>query len=119
MLCALQPAAALYTQNGPYVDQWKLFEVVQRCPPNLWLDREPYPAPEFVPQATPNMLPDIYPGRYNNLPEWPPGSGHTLIACEWQAFAMKPPIDRITEWLDVTYEQGYVDAQAWVKYGRV
>uniref|UniRef100_A0A383VF18 PNPLA domain-containing protein n=1 Tax=Tetradesmus obliquus TaxID=3088 RepID=A0A383VF18_TETOB len=102
-------------QNGPYVDRWKLFEVVQRCPPTLWSDGPPYASPDFVPQATATKLPDIYPGRYNDLPEWPPGSGRRLLACEWQNFAMVPPTDRITEWLNVTYQQGYADAQAWVR----
>jgi hypothetical protein len=105
LLCTLQ--------NGPYVDRWKLFEVVQRCPPELWQGRDPYPSPNFVPQATPDMLPDIYPGRYNDLPMW---NGTRLLACEWQRYAMAPPVNNITGWLNVTYEQGYADAQAWVRH---
>ena len=110
------PADGSYTlffhaQNVGYVDSWPLAQVQLRCPKTAWGDLPPYPSPAFVPQDS--TQPDIYPGKYNPLPEWPPGSGTVLTACEWQNFALAPPLDEIEQFLDVCYNLGYADATAW------
>eukprot|EP00882_Tetradesmus_deserticola_P014328 GHRQ01015236.1.p1 GENE.GHRQ01015236.1~~GHRQ01015236.1.p1 ORF type:complete len:221 (+),score=73.29 GHRQ01015236.1:36-698(+) len=101
----------LYKNNTKLVDRWLLSEVQLRCPEKDWQGLEPYPLPYYVPHAS--TPPDIYPGRFNPLPVWPPGSNTTLLACEWQNFAMDPPLDRFDEFLEMTYRLGYKDAVSW------
>ncbi|KAF6253620.1 hypothetical protein COO60DRAFT_1463118 [Scenedesmus sp. NREL 46B-D3] len=100
-----------YKNNTKLVDRWLLSEVQLRCPEKEWQGLDPYPLPDYVPQGS--TTPDIYPGRFNPLPVWPPGSNTTLLACEWQNFAMAPPLGRFNEFLEMTYGLGYKDALAW------
>jgi hypothetical protein len=107
----------MYLQNVGFVDRWPLNEVQLRCPEYdqdnkpVWADLPPYPTPPFVPQGS--TQPDIHPGKYNPLPFWPPGSDTRLTACQWQNFALAPPMDLIEEFLDESYKLGYADANAW------
>ena len=71
----------------------------------------PYPFPPSVPQNA--TQPDIYPGKYGPLPMF---QGHRVVACEWQRWAMSPPVESwelIQEFIDITFEQGQKDAAAW------
>jgi hypothetical protein len=97
--------------NSQFVDRWLLSEVQLRCPEQDWQGLDPYPLPYYVPQSS--TLPDIYPGKFNPLPMWPPGGNTTLLACEWQNFAMAPPLERFDAFLEMTYGLGYKDALAW------
>eukprot|EP00775_Hariotina_reticulata_P013150 gene13150-13280_t len=106
----------LYPTVGQYVDQWPLTRVQMRCPASDWQNNtiaspDPFPLPDFVPQNSTAV--DIHPGKYNPLPEWPPGSGKRLLACEWQNFALAPPWSQFDEFLNVSYTLGYQDARGW------
>uniref|UniRef100_A0A383VPF3 PNPLA domain-containing protein n=1 Tax=Tetradesmus obliquus TaxID=3088 RepID=A0A383VPF3_TETOB len=112
--CAVPERTTINTvlhKNDQFVDRWLLSEVQLRCPEADWKGMDPYPFPYYVPQAS--TLPDIYPGRFNPLPAWPPGSNTTLLACQWQNFAMAPPLDRMDDFFEMTYDLGYRDALAW------
>lgn len=99
-------------QNGEYVDQWELTQVQQRCPGSVFGSLPPYPLPEFVPHSGWNdtTIPDIYPGRYNDLPIL---DGRQVLACEWQSWALALPAGRELEAMDLIYQQGVDDALAW------
>ena len=84
-----------------------------RCPPNgpPAFPGAPYPLPIFVPQN--QTLPDIHPGKYGPLPMF---QEHRVVACEWQRWALSPPLDTremIAEFRKITFEQGQKDAAAW------
>jgi hypothetical protein len=69
------------------------------------------PMGAFIPQNS--TLPDIYPGKYNNLPMW---KGKQVIACQWQQWAMQPPVTsdaELAEFFQLTFDQGRRDALSW------
>lgn len=101
----------LHQNNSRFVDRWQLAEVQLRCPADDWDGMDPYPLPYYVPHNS--TTPDIFPGKYNMLPEWPPGSGRQLLACQWQNFAMEPPLDDFKEFINMTYDLGYRDGVSW------
>ncbi|KAF8073228.1 hypothetical protein HT031_000889 [Scenedesmus sp. PABB004] len=103
---------SLYKNTQTYVDRWKLWKIKDRCPTTAWGNNTPpNPTPAFVPQGL--VTPDLYPGLYNPLPRWPKDAAEPMLACEWQNYAMAPPFHQIKDFLEMCYDLGMRDAEAW------
>lgn len=83
--------------------------IQQRCPPEVWSDKPPYPLPLFVAQNY-GAEPIISPGVFNPLPNW---NGVPLLACEWQSWAMALPVGQELQAMTLIYETGLKDGLSW------
>lgn len=131
-------------KHSKYLDTSAIDLVKDRCPKAKFVSpaateagfTDPWPEPDFVPQNS--VTPDVHPGKYNPLPMWsndPNGTPKQVTPCQWQRWALEPPIvvfdgekpvvdaeghpvitkASVARFLDLVYEQGYKDARSWLK----